>query len=83
MEEKIIFSVEFGEEEVQSFAESNFGRELTGLELNRMKEHWYEDESGYWERTQLLASVIEMAMNTENKNNFNYTDKKYLESSGS
>lgn len=79
MEEKIIFSIEFVEDEIQSFAEANFGRELTELELNRLKCHWYEDDRAYWARTELLAAAIEMVTDTK-KRNFDYTDKTYLAS---
>jgi len=82
MEEKgIVFSIVFDEEEVQSFAEANFERELTELELNRMKMHWYEDGAAYGARTELLASAIKMAINTKDYN-FERTDRDYLESGG-
>jgi hypothetical protein len=56
-----VFSVDFYEEEIQSFAEGNFGRELTDLELYRMQ-YWYEGDDTFWEKTELLACVIKMAM---------------------
>ncbi len=61
---RIIFSIEFDEEEIQSFAEANFDRELTEIELNRM-EYWWEDDDASWAQTELLASVIKMVMDTE------------------
>lgn len=79
MSEKIVFSVEFGEDEVQSFAEANFGRELTDLELNRMKWHWCETSEADWAKTELLASAIKTVMDTK-KYSFDFTDRTYLES---
>ncbi len=79
MEENIIFRIEFDEEEVQSFAEDNFERELTEVELNRIRCHWYEDGAAYSAKTELLARAIEVAMNKDRKIDFSYTDKKYLE----
>lgn len=58
-EPKIIFSMEFDEEEIQSFAEANFGRELTEVELKRMQ-YWYEDDDVSWKRIELLASIIRL-----------------------
>lgn len=78
MEENIIFSIEFDEEEIQSFAEANFERELTEIELNRIKKHWYEDGAAFGAKTELLGSVIEMAMNTKDYN-WTRTDKDYLD----
>ncbi len=73
--EKIIFAVEFGEDEIQSFAEGNFGRKLTEIELNRIKEAWFEDDSVMWERMDLLSSVIEMA--TDEESDWSAIDKDY------
>ena len=64
-QEKIIFTVEFGEEEIQTFAEGNFGRKLTEIELNRITQAWYEGDSVMWEKMDLLSSVIEMATDEE------------------
>ena len=74
-QEKIIFAVEFGEEEIQTFAEGNFGRKLTEIELNRITQAWYEDDSVMWEKMDLLSSVIEMA--TDKESDWSVIDKDY------
>jgi hypothetical protein len=63
--EKPIFIVEFYEDEIQSFAEANFGRELTGLELHRMQEISYEDDRVGGERMDVLDEVIRATMEAE------------------
>ncbi|KND50672.1 MAG: hypothetical protein ABA06_04435 [Parcubacteria bacterium C7867-001] len=60
--EEILLTVEFDTDEIQSFAEANFGRELTKVELDEIKMSWYLDEDVCWSRTQLLASAIKMAI---------------------
>ncbi|MCX7146458.1 MAG: hypothetical protein NT042_09705 [Sulfuritalea sp.] len=42
--EEIVFTIKFCKEELQSFAENNFGRELTDVELNRISECWDDME---------------------------------------
>ena len=74
-QEKIIFTVEFGEEEIQTFAEGNFGRKLTEIELNRITQVWYEDDSVMCEKMDLLSSVIEMAIDEES--DWSVIDKDY------
>lgn len=64
--DKIIFTIEFSEEEIQSFAETNFGRELTDIELNRIKEAWWDSEKVSFIRLDVLHAVIQEAMDTKN-----------------
>ncbi len=62
MQEEIILKIEYNEEEIQSFAEANFDRELTDIELNRIREYWYEMEDVTWARMELMARAIEGAL---------------------
>jgi len=71
--EKVIFEVAFGEDEIQSFAEGNFGRKLTDVELNRITEAWFEDDKVMDARMELLSSVIEMV--TDKKSDWSAIDK--------
>lgn len=59
---EIIFTVPFDEVEVQAHAEANYGRELTGVELNRMKKCWSECDRVDWHKMQLLDAVINEAI---------------------
>ena len=36
MKEKIVFETSYTEDEIQSFSEANYGRELTEIEMQRM-----------------------------------------------
>lgn len=77
-QENIIFTMEFTEEEIQSFSEANFERELSDVELNRISEYWYECEDMLWLRSDILAAVIQMAMDTKSTN-WKEVDKEYLD----
>jgi hypothetical protein len=70
--------MEFTEEEIQSFSEANFKRELTDVELNRISEYWYECEDMLWLRTDILTPVIQMAMDNKSTN-WKKVDKEYLD----
>ncbi|MBI2626747.1 MAG: hypothetical protein HYW77_00680 [Parcubacteria group bacterium] len=76
--ENIIINLQIGEEEIQSFAEANFGRELTEIELYRLKEYWYECEDADWSKTEFMANCIEDAMNNEDKS-WEHVDKEFRE----
>lgn len=76
--ENIIISLQIDEEEIQSFAEANFSRELTEIELYRLKKYWYECEDAFWSKTEFMANCIEDAMNNKNKN-WDFVDKEFAE----
>lgn len=60
-----IINLEIDEEELQSFAEANFGRELSDLELHRIKEYWYECEDAFFARLDFMGACIKDALNTK------------------
>ena len=77
MDNNIIINLQIDEEEIQSHAEANYGRELTPLELYRIKEYWYECEDADWERMQFMDACIRDAMN--NKSDWGAVDKEFEE----
>ena len=76
--ENIIINLLIGEEEIQSFAEANYGRELTEVELYRLKEYWWECEEAFWPRTEFMANCIENAMDNKD-NDWSAVDKDFEE----
>ena len=78
MEEEAIFEVPFGKEEIQSFAENNFGEKLDDLELNRIKSYWWDDEKVFAAKMDLLFAAIEMALNEET--DWTEVDREYIKS---
>ncbi len=77
MEEKIIFSTAYDKEEIQSFAEANYDRELTDIELNRMSDYIWDDDNVSWARMELMARAIEAVKNTKD-NQWKLVDDDYL-----
>lgn len=75
--EKIIFSINFSEEELQEFAENNFDRKLTDMELNRIHEYWYECEEVRGLRDDIVFNAIKDALDTKN-NNWSGVDADYI-----
>ena len=75
-QEKIIFGTDYSEDELQSFAEANYGRELTDIELNRMSDYIWGDEDVSWARMELMAKAIEAVMKNEN-GEWNWIDDNY------
>lgn len=76
MEEKVIFETGYTEEEMQSFSEANYGRELTEIEIHRMKDYLWDDEDVFWARTELMAKAIEAVMNNDS-NKWKSVDEDY------
>ncbi len=64
MKEKIVFETGYTEDEIQSFSEANYGRELTEVEIQRMDYLW-DDDDVFWARTELMAKAIEAVMDNE------------------
>lgn len=76
MKEEIIFDTGYTEEEMQSFSEANYGRELTEIEIHRMKDYLWDDEDVFWARTELMAKAIEAVMNNDG-NKWKSVDEDY------
>ncbi|MFA6428203.1 MAG: hypothetical protein WCW02_01515 [Candidatus Buchananbacteria bacterium] len=74
----IIITVEISKEEIQSLASGNFGRELTDIEINRIKECWYDSDAVFDNRCGLILAAIEDA--TDEKNGWwNQVDKDFID----
>ncbi len=65
-DEQVLFEVQYIKEEIQSFAEANFGRELTEDELKRFEDYIWDDDGVSSARDELLLSAIEAVMKGEN-----------------
>lgn len=76
MDEEIVFSISFSKDDIQERAETNIGRELTDVELNRIKQCYWENETVPCARVEVLDSVIEMATNTKGYD-WKSTDESY------
>ena len=76
MQEKITFTVPFCEDDIQSFAESNFGRELTDTELNRISKYWWDNDDIFCEKMDLMSAAIKMA--TDENINWSSVDKEFI-----
>lgn len=72
--ENIIINMEFDEESIQSCAESTIGRELSGLELHRLKLCWPDFDSTGWLQNEVMSNFIKGAIKGEIK----WADEKYL-----
>ena len=75
MKEKIVFETSYTEDEIQSFSEANYGRELTEVEMQRMDYLW-DDDDVFWARTELMAKAIEAVMDNEG-NKWKSVDEDY------
>lgn len=71
--ENIIFEIEFDEELIQACAESTIGRELTDLELYRLKRCWYDFDSVGWLKNDVISSFIEETIKIKNS----WADEEY------
>jgi len=59
-EEKIIIDNFFvTNEELQTYAETYYGRQLTEIELNEIKEFWFEGEKAYMAKIDFILAVLE------------------------
>jgi len=76
MEDKIIFETGYTEDEMQSFSEANYGRELTEIEIHRMKDYLWDDDDVSWARMELMAKAIEAVMDNED-NKWKSVDEDY------
>lgn len=65
MEENPILETSFTEDEIQSYSEANYGRKLTEIEIDRMKDYLWDDESVFLARIELMAKAIDAVMNSE------------------
>lgn len=63
-------------EDIQSFAETNFGRELTDVELNRVSMGFWEDDMVFDLIHQVYGRLIEEAFN-EIDNDWTATDQHF------
>lgn len=63
------------ESEIQSFAEANFGRELTDIELNRVAQGIWDDGAAYSSLMDVYHSAIEYALKEAD---WSATDSHYL-----
>ena len=79
--EKIALSIEYTEEEVQEFAESNCDRELTNTELHRLRNYWHECSEIDQLRMDILYTAINHAMD-DKKSDWSEVDTDYLKSKG-
>jgi hypothetical protein len=73
--EKIILNPCYTEDEIQTFAEANYGRELTETEICRLDYSW-DDDNVSWSRAELMANAIECVMDNEN-NEWKSVDENY------
>ncbi len=80
MKEEIIFDTGYTEDEIQSFSEANYGRELTEIEIHRMKDYWWDDDDVSWARIELMAKAIEAVMDNED-NKWKSVDEDYQSNS--
>ncbi len=80
MEEKIIFETGYTEDEIQSFSEANYGRELTEIEIHRMRDYLWDDDDVSWARIELMAKAIEAVMDNEG-NQWKSVDEDYQSNS--
>lgn len=71
--ENIVIKMEFDEESIQSCAESTIGRELTDLELNRLKLCWPDFDSTGWLQNEIMSNFIEETIKGEIK----WADEEY------
>ena len=60
MDDEVLFEIPFYTEEVQSFAEANFGKRLGKRQLNRIQVEWpdYVGEVR-WKLDEVMSTVIE------------------------
>lgn len=77
--ETIILNPCYTEDEIQTFAEANYGRELTDTELHRLDYSW-DDDGVSWSRAELMANAIECVMDNE-KNEWKSVDEDYQSNS--
>ncbi len=77
VEDGAILETAITESEIQEWAQSNFGRKLTDIELNRIQELWFEAEGAVDARYDLLDAVIKDAINNQN-NQWEEIDKEYI-----
>lgn len=63
--EESLIKLEIWEEEIQSFAEANFGRQLTLLELHRVRHAWFDVAETLSAQSDLLSAVIEYVTDNE------------------
>lgn len=64
-DDQVVFQVVFVKEEIQSFAEANFGRELTEEELNKFEDYIWDNDMVFSAKIELLAEAIEAVINFE------------------
>jgi hypothetical protein len=69
---KIKIDIKINEEEIQQYSKDNFGRELTGIELNRIRQSVWD-----MARFHLMYDAIEEAMDNKNDGWFEI-DQDYL-----
>ena len=67
------------ESDFQGFTEANFGRESTDLELDRMNQHFFENEKFYDLFDQIIDCLIREVTDIKN-NDWSYIDKLYKSS---
>lgn len=77
IEDGAILETAITESEIQEWAESNFDRKLTDIEVNRITECWFECEKAMELRYEFLNAIVEDALNNEN-NVWEETDKDFL-----
>lgn len=63
------------ESDIQSFAEANFGRELTDIELNRVAQGMWDDNTASWNLMNVYHAAIEYALKEAD---WSTTDSHYL-----
>lgn len=69
----IMITMYFDEELIQACAESTIGRELTGLELNRLSLCWPDFDSTGEVRNEVMRRFIEETV----KSKTNWADEEY------
>ena len=79
--ENIIINAAISEEELQTIAQANFGRELAGIELNRIREGWLDSDKVHFARLDMVCRAIEDALDTKN-NVWREIDTEYESSKG-
>ena len=75
--EKIAFSIEFTEDELQEFAESNCDRQLTDIELHRLKNYWWECEDLCDMRNNIMYAAANYILTTTKSTDWSEVDAEY------
>lgn len=77
-EDRVVIEIIISEGMIQSDAEANFGRELTDVELNRVREGYFDNDDVFFAINDIIRAAIEDALDDKN-NAWGDIDKEFLE----